>query len=388
MVTYQDVKGSRRIRTCISAGHTMLGEIGFTEHGFAHAQKVSDTAAQILTRYGGKPREVELARIAGFMHDIGNMVNRNNHALTGGVIAFQILSEMGMEPEEVAMIVTAIGNHDEGTGNAVSRIAAALILADKSDCSQKPRARAKRRRIQRGHSRPRELRRHGFLPRYQRGYRRHQPAPRHRHQHLSRDRIFQDLHDTHVHVQGRVRISRREVLARHQQTPCSCNGAVFAVMSRRERRRSHAQIRRTQLRAVFRPRESDGTLTVSRCASAGEREEVPSSFDGARVTNIGAGAFRGLTQFARSAPARVPFAYRKFRVRGPALSGKRGVSRLLRTIGACAFRGCARLRAALLPKSLSVVGAYAFSGCDALAELRLPSSLKRLGTAAFSDATR
>lgn len=133
MINFQDIKQNPAISTYIQAGNDALGAMGYTDHGFAHATKVSGCAAAVLRRYGGSDREIELARIAGYMHDIGNMVNRENHALTGGTLAFKILSDMGMEPAEIASVVTAIGNHDEGSGRAVSRISAALILADKSD---------------------------------------------------------------------------------------------------------------------------------------------------------------------------------------------------------------------------------------------------------------
>lgn len=133
MITFQDIKDNPAINAYIQAGNEALGQMGYTDHGFAHATKVSGCAAAVLRRYGGTEREVELCRIAGYMHDIGNMVNRDQHALTGACLAFKLLSDLDMPPEEVAAIVTAIGNHDEGSGKAVSRIAAALILADKSD---------------------------------------------------------------------------------------------------------------------------------------------------------------------------------------------------------------------------------------------------------------
>jgi metal-dependent HD superfamily phosphatase/phosphodiesterase len=95
--------------------------------------KVAETAAMILSRLGYGEREQELAKIAGYMHDIGNLVNRTDHSQSGALIAFKILDELGMDAKELATVVTAIGNHDEGTGVAVNAVAAALILADKSD---------------------------------------------------------------------------------------------------------------------------------------------------------------------------------------------------------------------------------------------------------------
>ena len=132
-ITYQDIVNNEAVRTYIQSGNDALGVLGFTEHGFAHAAKTAETAAYILEGIGADARTIELARIAAYMHDCGNMVNRNLHALTGSVIAFRTLDRLNMPPHEVAQITTAIGNHDEGTGTAVSRIAAAVILADKSD---------------------------------------------------------------------------------------------------------------------------------------------------------------------------------------------------------------------------------------------------------------
>lgn len=107
--------------------------LGFTEHSFRHVGIVSGTAGNIMEHLGYPEREVELARIAGFLHDIGNAVNRNDHAHTGAIMAYQLLTKMGMDYNEAADIMAAIGNHDEHTGTAVSNISAALILADKSD---------------------------------------------------------------------------------------------------------------------------------------------------------------------------------------------------------------------------------------------------------------
>ena len=110
-----------------------LKALGFTEHSFAHVTRVSETAAGILTELGYDAHEIELTRIAGYLHDIGNLVNRVDHSQSGALMAFRILDHMGMPPEDIATVVTAIGNHDEGTGVPVNGVAAALILADKSD---------------------------------------------------------------------------------------------------------------------------------------------------------------------------------------------------------------------------------------------------------------
>ena len=110
-----------------------MEKIGYTEHSFAHVKKVATDAGEILSKLGYSKRDVELAKIAGFMHDIGNMINRVDHSHIGGILAFTLLKERGFAPEEISQICGAIGNHDEKTGNPVSPICAALILADKSD---------------------------------------------------------------------------------------------------------------------------------------------------------------------------------------------------------------------------------------------------------------
>ena len=133
MLGFEEIKSSAAVRAYIEAADRSLSALGYTEHSFAHVSKVSDVAAEILSLLGYDSHSVELARIAGYLHDIGNLVNRTDHSLTGGVMAFRILDKMGMEPTDIAEIVTAIGNHDEGTGVAVNPIAAALILADKTD---------------------------------------------------------------------------------------------------------------------------------------------------------------------------------------------------------------------------------------------------------------
>ena len=132
-VSFQAVKDSPEIRTYITQADASLIALGFTEHSFAHVGKCAEVAARILTELGYPPREVELARIAAFMHDIGNVVNRHDHAISGATMAFRILDKMGMEPAEVATVITAIGHHDDSTAFPVNAVAAALILADKTD---------------------------------------------------------------------------------------------------------------------------------------------------------------------------------------------------------------------------------------------------------------
>ena len=133
MLTYEEIRRSEAVNSLIEAGNAALGVIGFTDHGFGHATVTAKTAGAVLESLGYDPRECELARIAAYMHDIGNAVNRSNHALTGGTLAYTVLSQMQVPHAEIAAIVTAIGNHDEHTANAVTPISAALILADKSD---------------------------------------------------------------------------------------------------------------------------------------------------------------------------------------------------------------------------------------------------------------
>ncbi len=133
MVTYERIKKNKAIKKYITAADDSLRALGYTEHSFAHVGRAADTAAYILETVGSDPHTVELAKIAGYMHDIGNLVNRSEHSQSGAVMAFRILDNLGMPAEDIALIVTAIGNHDEGTGVPVNNVAAALILADKSD---------------------------------------------------------------------------------------------------------------------------------------------------------------------------------------------------------------------------------------------------------------
>lgn len=133
MIRYEDVRRNDAIKEYIKAADRSLQALGYTEHSFAHVGKVAEDAANILLALDYPERDVELARIAGYMHDIGNLVNREEHSQSGAVMAFRLLDNMGMPANEIAEIVTAIGNHDEGTGVPVSPLAAALILADKSD---------------------------------------------------------------------------------------------------------------------------------------------------------------------------------------------------------------------------------------------------------------
>ena len=132
-LSYQDIKNNEEIRIYIKKADQSLEALGYTEHAFAHMTKTAVIAAEILEKTGYPERTIELARIAGYMHDIGNVINRTDHAQSGAVMAFRILDKLGMPADEVATVICAIGNHDESTAFPVNEVAAALILADKSD---------------------------------------------------------------------------------------------------------------------------------------------------------------------------------------------------------------------------------------------------------------
>lgn len=132
-IRYEDVVKDEAVKTYIQKADETLTALGYTEHSFGHVTKVAKLASDILLTLGYSEREAELAAIAGYLHDIGNVINRIDHAQSGAVMAFRILDRMGAEPEDIATIITAIGNHDESTAYPVNSIAAALILADKTD---------------------------------------------------------------------------------------------------------------------------------------------------------------------------------------------------------------------------------------------------------------
>ena len=133
MITPIEIKENEQIRTYIERADDTLKALGFTEHSFAHVTRVAHFAEKILAELGYDKRTQELAWIAGYMHDIGNVINRIDHAQSGAVMAFRILDKLGAEAEEISTIISAIGNHDESTAYPVNPIAAALILADKTD---------------------------------------------------------------------------------------------------------------------------------------------------------------------------------------------------------------------------------------------------------------
>ncbi|OUQ42595.1 phosphohydrolase [Drancourtella sp. An12] len=133
IITYRKVKENEEINLLIEKGNEVLDVLGFTEHSRKHAAKVAETAGKILKDLGYGAKEIRLSKIAGYMHDIGNSINRHDHAHTGALLAYGILKEMGMPLRDVMTVTTAIGNHDESTGTAVDIVSAALILADKTD---------------------------------------------------------------------------------------------------------------------------------------------------------------------------------------------------------------------------------------------------------------
>ena len=133
MITLEDVKKNEELKQLILSSQKQLNALGYTEHSTRHIGIVSHRAGEVLKVLDYPEERIELAKIAGYMHDIGNCINRVDHAHTGAILAYEILKDMGMDAEKRTEIMMAIGNHDEQTGTAVSDISAALILADKSD---------------------------------------------------------------------------------------------------------------------------------------------------------------------------------------------------------------------------------------------------------------
>lgn len=132
-MTYEEIKKNHSVNTYVKGADESLAALGYTEHSYAHVTAVAEKTGYILEALGFDERTVELGKIAGYLHDIGNLINRVDHSQSGAMMAFRILDHLHFPPEETAMIVAAIGNHDEGTGVPVSPLAAALIIADKSD---------------------------------------------------------------------------------------------------------------------------------------------------------------------------------------------------------------------------------------------------------------
>lgn len=132
-ITYKEVTRLDEVNAYIEQGNEVLGVLGYTEHSKKHAAKVAEIAGMILDELGYDGHTVEMAKVAGYLHDMGNSINRSDHAHTGALMAFQMLREWQIPPKDIAVIVSAIGNHDESTGTAVDPVSAALILADKTD---------------------------------------------------------------------------------------------------------------------------------------------------------------------------------------------------------------------------------------------------------------
>ncbi len=135
-VTLEEIKNNPIVISFINSANEYLGIIGYTEHGFRHVSVVSALAANVLAYLGYPERMCELASIAGYLHDIGNVINRKDHGQSSAIIAMELLYEMGMPPEEIALIISAVGNHEEEIGEPINPVAAALILADKSDVNK------------------------------------------------------------------------------------------------------------------------------------------------------------------------------------------------------------------------------------------------------------
>ena len=132
-MTYQEIKENAEVRAFIKKGNAYLDVLGYTDHSEAHCALVAERAAEILRKYGYTEHEIELAKIAGFMHDIGNGINRKHHAEYGSILANEILRNTDMPLEDRVEVVACIANHDESTGGAIDAISAALIIADKTD---------------------------------------------------------------------------------------------------------------------------------------------------------------------------------------------------------------------------------------------------------------
>ena len=130
---YKQIRTNEEINLLIEQGNATLNELGYTEHSRKHAAKVAETAGKILKDLGYGKHKIELAKIAGYMHDIGNAINRHDHAHSGAILAYQILKDTELPLKDILVVSTAIGHHDEATGTAVDPVSAALILADKTD---------------------------------------------------------------------------------------------------------------------------------------------------------------------------------------------------------------------------------------------------------------
>ena len=133
LVTLKEVRANPKVRKLIDGANEVMRAMGYTEHGHRHVGVVTSITRYIMENLGSPARETDLAQIAAYLHDIGNVINRVDHPISGANIAFTILNEMGMDPAEIAPILGAIGNHEELLGTPVSNMSAAIIIADKSD---------------------------------------------------------------------------------------------------------------------------------------------------------------------------------------------------------------------------------------------------------------
>lgn len=149
MVTLEDIHNNAEITALIHEANNVLAAIGYTEHGLRHVGYVSNTAAMLLQKLDYPARLVELAAITGWVHDVGNVINRKNHGITGGALLFPLLRDMGMDMSEIAQILSAVGHHEEENGVPVSPLSAAIIIADKSD--------AHRTRVRKGSFNPNDI---------------------------------------------------------------------------------------------------------------------------------------------------------------------------------------------------------------------------------------
>lgn len=132
-VTFEQVLADRRAIAYVEAADAVLETLGYTEHGLRHAKRTGKVARQILQQLGYDDRLPEIAAIAGYFHDVGNLINRNDHAHSSALMALHILTDLGMDPRELALVMSAVGHHDEEDGGPISPVSAAVILADKSD---------------------------------------------------------------------------------------------------------------------------------------------------------------------------------------------------------------------------------------------------------------
>jgi len=149
MIKLEDVRNYNEIKELIKASATVLEALNYTEHGERHATIVSTIAGKVLNKLGYTEREAELARIAGYIHDVGNAINRKNHGITGALLVYPVLEKLGMDYKEINTITSAIGNHEEEIGTTVNSVSAALIIADKSD--------AHRTRVKKGYYDPKDI---------------------------------------------------------------------------------------------------------------------------------------------------------------------------------------------------------------------------------------